>query len=248
MAGFRLRAHVCALVSVGLLALAASPALADGTDPDYPGSLLHVTTTGSDVAGKLLTIVATGTNAPSAVVPIDYGLRLFAINHKLLPEPCSQSFETEETISSDNPQASRLLTFEDLNEGLSGPFTISLPITPGAAGDLLICAYSVLVTDDAAWASTEVTIVKAGHGKPSVTARPRITRSGDQLRCSRGTWSGKPRSFTYRWLVLHKPGIAGRGPNLTLSPKLHGRTVQCAVSAKSPAGSATATSHPFKIS
>jgi hypothetical protein len=119
-----LRACVGALACAGVLALAASPALADGTDPDYPGSVLHVTTTGSDVAGKVLTIVATGTNDPSAVVPIDYGLRLFAINHKLLPGPCSQ----------------------------------------------------------------------------------------------------------------------------TLSPKLHGRTVLCAVTAKSPAGSATATSRPFKIS
>jgi hypothetical protein len=247
MALFRLRAHVCALLSVALLALAASPALADGTDPDYPGSVLHVTTTGSDIAGKLLTIVATGTNAPSSVVPIDYGLRLFAIDHKLLPEPCSQSLKTEETISSDNPQASRLPTFEDLNEGLSGPFTISLPLTPGGPGDLLICAYSVLVTDDAAWASTQVTIVKAGHGRPSVTARPRITRSGDELRCSRGTWSGKPRSFSYRWLVLQKPGTAGHGPSLKLSPKLHGRTVEWAVTAKNPAGSATATSRSFKI-
>ena len=101
------------------LALSASPALADGTDPAYPGSVLHVTTTGPLVAGKPLTIVATGTNAPFGT-PIDYGLRLFAIDHKLLPIPCAQGFSMEETISTDNPQAARLLTFENLNEGLSG--------------------------------------------------------------------------------------------------------------------------------
>jgi hypothetical protein len=115
-----LRAGLGAVLSLCAFALAASPALADGADPAYPGSTLHVTTTGPLVARQPLTIVATGTNAPFDT-PIDYGLRLFAIDHKLLTIPCAQGFSMEETIWEDNSQAGRLLTFEDLSEGLSGP-------------------------------------------------------------------------------------------------------------------------------
>jgi hypothetical protein len=215
-------------------------------DAAYPGSVLHVTTTGPLVANKPLTIVATGTNAPFGT-PIDYGLKLILIDPTILPGPCQQSFNTEDTTWENNPQAGRLLTFESLNEGLSGPFTISLPITPGGSGPLLICAYTVLVTDDAAWASTQVTIAAAAV-RPTVAKRPRVTRSGDRLTCSRGRWSGNPTSYAYEWLVVHRAGAAGRRSGLTVTSRLRGRTVQCAVTVRNSAGSATATSPPFKIS
>jgi hypothetical protein len=205
-----------------------------------------VTTTGPLVARQPLTIVATGTNAPFDT-PIDYGLRLFAIDHKLLPIPCAQGFSMEETIWEDNSQAGRLLTFEDLNEGLSGSFTISLPITLAGGGDLLICAYSVFVTDDVAWASDEVTVAASGT-KPQSSARPRVTRSGGRLRCSPGSWSGSPTSYAYRWLVSGKAGTAGRGSSLSLTRKLRGHAVACSVTASNSTGSATAKSLPFRIS
>jgi hypothetical protein len=233
---------IAALLCVCALAVAAAPARADGTDPAYPGSTLQVTTTGPLVAHQPVTIVATGTNAPFGT-PIDYGLRLFAIDHKLLPIPCAQGFSMEETIWEDNPQAGRLLTFENLNEGLSGPFTISLPITLAGGGDLLICAYSVLVTDDVAWASDEVTIAD----KPELTKRPHVTRSGGRLRCSPGGWAGSPTSYAYRWLVSGKTGTAGRGPSLTVTSKLRGHAVDCSVTASNAAGSTTAKSVPLRI-
>ena len=209
--------------------------------------MLHVTTTGPLVAGKPLTIVATGTNAPFGT-PIDYGLRLFAIDHKLLPIPCAQGFSMEETISTDNPQAARLLTFENLNEGLSGPFTISLPVTLAGPGDLLICAYSVLITDDAAWASDEATVAPATGSKPQNAKRPRVTRSGGRLRCLPGTWSGNPTSYAYRWSVTGRAGTAGRGSSLSVTRRLRGHAVACSVTAANSSGSATAKSVPFRIS
>jgi hypothetical protein len=241
---FRTLATACGCAVA--LALAGATARADGTDPAYPGSVLHVTTAGPQVAGQVLTIVASGGNAPFGT-PIDYGLRLFAIDHAQLPIPCAQSFSLEETIWENNPQAGALLTFENLNEGLSGPFDISLPITLGGPGDLLICAYTVLVTDDAAWASDELTIAPGGTEQPVVTTRPRITRSGNRLVCSHGVWAGKPASFAYRWREVHKPGAVGRRASLTVTGRLRGHTVQCAVTAKNSAGSATATSRRFKI-
>jgi len=47
----------------------------DGTDPAYPGSVVHVSVSGPLQAGKVLTITAAGTNAADNQlgVPISYG-------------------------------------------------------------------------------------------------------------------------------------------------------------------------------
>src|SRR5262249_50959223 len=144
----------------------------------------------------------------------------------------------ENTIAANNDQAVKNLTFAVLDEGASGPFTISTPvILNNGTGHLLVCAYSVYGdSDDAAWASTEVTIGPAGGwpgagGKPAVVGRPRVSRSGGRLLCSRGTWSQRPTSYRYRWIVLHKAGTAGRGSMLVVSRRLRGRSVECSVTA-----------------
>jgi len=139
----------------------AAPALGDGSAPNYPGSVLHVALARPLKAGKVLEIVATGTNAINSLgLPIDYGLEVILVDPLKLPGPCQESYNAELTDVTDNPQAGRLLTFEALNEGVSGPFKISLPFTPGGSGELVVCAYTEFVTDDAAWASTE------GHVAP----------------------------------------------------------------------------------
>ena len=240
-------ACLCALALCGL-ALEARPALADGTDPNYPGSVLHVTTSGTPVVGSELTITATGSNAPQEPFGMPYGmydLELFAVDHTLLPVDCSQSFETEDTIYTNNPQAVNFLTFGGLNEGVSGPFTIQLPVPATNAGDWLVCAYSVFIIDDAAWASTEVKIT--ANAKPAATVLPRISRSGSRLRCSPGIWSGSPTSYAYRWLVVHKAGVAGRRSSLSVTHALRGRAVECSVTATNSVGSTTATGLPFKV-
>ena len=174
-----------------------------------------------------------------------YDLELFAVDHTLLPVDCSQSFETEDTIYTNNPQAVNFLTFGGLNEGVSGPFTIQLPVPATHAGDWLVCAYSVFIIDDAAWASTEVKIT--ANAKPAATVLPRISRSGSRLRCSPGTWSGSPTSYAYRWLVVHKTGVAGRRSSLSVTHALRGRAVECSVTATNSAGNTTATSRQFAI-
>jgi hypothetical protein len=245
----RLLAAVALSISTALLS--AAPALADGTNPLYPGSVLHVSVTGSLIAGKLLTITATGTNAPdSQGVPIDYGLNLILVDPSKLPGPCFPSFNTELTEITDNPDAGRLLTFETLNEGLSGPFTIPLYFTPAGSGSLLVCAYSMFVTDDAAYASTQVRIAPPpgpGARRPVNTRRPRLTRSGNRLSCTRGSWSGRPTTYSYRWLVGGKANRPSRTATLAVSAKVRGRTVQCFVTATNSAGSATAASRPVAV-
>jgi hypothetical protein len=175
--------------------------------------VLHVTTTGTPVVGSELTLTATCANAaqePFGTPDGRYDLELFAVDHTLLPVDCAQSFETEDTIYTTNPQAVNFLTFGGLNEGQSGPFTIQLPVPATTAGDSLVCAYSVFITDDAAWASTEVKITATA--KPVASGLPRVSRSGNRLRCSPGTWSGSPTSYAYRWLVLRKAASPAADP------------------------------------
>ncbi len=223
------------------------PALADGTDPGYPGSVLHVAVSGPLGPGQVLTITGTGTNAlanPSLGVPISYGLDVFAVDASRL-SACDQS-ENAELTDVTNTGAGRLLTFESLNEGPSGPFSIPLKFTPGGPGHLLVCAYTVYVTDDAAWASTEVQIPPR-PSKPANTRLPRVTIVHNQLRCSQGTWSGNPRSFRYRWLVAHKPSRLPRRARVLLPRGLRGHRVQCVVTASSPAGASTVTSRAVTV-
>lgn len=237
-------AVLCAVA--GSLATAGS-ALADGTAPAYPGSVLHVSVSGPLTAGQVLTITGSGTNAvadPSLDVPLSYGLDVFVVNAAKLGS-CDQS-ESAELNDVTNTNAGRLLTFESLNEGPSGPFSIPVKFTPGGPGQLLVCAYSVYVTDDAAWASAEARISPA-HSKPANRRLPRVAIAHGKLGCSRGSWSGSPTSFSYRWLVAGKPSRLARRARVSLPGHLRGRRVQCAVTASNSTGRATATSRPLTV-
>jgi hypothetical protein len=241
------KAHLAAglalVVGIGVVGLLPSRAVADGTAPDYPSSVLHVSVTGPKVANRPVTIVASGSNQMTALgTPIDYGLYLFLVNPKLLPGPCATSEATEETNISNNTAAGRQLNYEQFNEGESGPFTIKVPFTPGGGGTLLVCAYSEYVTDDAAWASTEAVVT---GGAPTNTVRPKLTRHGKRLTCARGSWSGQPSAYSYRWRLNGKTSPDKQNA-LTLNSKQHGSAV-CTVTAKNASGSKSASSRPLKL-
>jgi len=80
---------------------------------------------------------------------------------------------------------------------------------------------------------------------PTSVARPKISGTplpGDRLRCSSGSWSNSPTSFTYQWERDGRPipGATGESYSVQISDRAH--TLTCAVSASNAAGSATATS------
>jgi hypothetical protein len=265
--GRALSIGAAAILGIVLALLAASPARADGTDPAYPGSVVHVSVSGPLQAGKVLTITAAGTNAADNQlgVPISYGLELIVVDPEILKGPCEVSEEKEISDITDVPNSGQLLNFSDLNEGPSGAFKITQPYEPGGFGPLLVCAYSKFVTDDAAYGSTEVRIAPAAKGKgkakgngggshsatarPKSVARPIVTRSHGRLRCSRGRWSNRPTQFTYRWkLGSGAFGSARTSSRLTLPAHSRARTVVCSVTASNAKGSARATSTPFRLS
>jgi hypothetical protein len=124
----------------------------------------------------------------------------------------------------------------------SGRFAFPVAFRPWVPGRFLVCSY----TDDGATqtmaASTLVLDVPASA--PAVVKRPGVRRSGRRLVCGRGTWSGEPTAFAYRWIV----GGRARGGGRTLAVRrLRGRRVRCSVTASNAAGSATAVSRTVRI-
>jgi len=210
-----------------------------------------------------------------------YELYLFQVDPTVGP-PCSTS-EDDEQVLSTGGHGVTAISRPNLSEGASGPFTIEVPasvpgtISPDYSGPLLICAYTTYggPFDTAAWASTTVTVTPApavgvggntgggesgtgggaSHRPPAVIVRPTVTRSGQRLLCTSGSWSGRPRSYRYRWLVLHRPGVvlhrpgvAGRARELAVTAAVRGRKVECSVTAINRGGSTTATSRPIRVS
>ena len=171
-------------------------------------------------------------------------MQLFEDNETLLPFPCYQDYGDELNTAVNNDVTVRFLTQGTVTEGDGGPFTISMPVPLYATGPLRFCAYnSDNFTDTTAWSTADITV----DAKPAAASRPRVTRSGPRLRCSPGLWSGNPASYQYRWVVVHKAGVASRKASLTVTRKLRGHKVECSVTAENSAGSATATSPPFVV-
>jgi hypothetical protein len=235
----------------------ASPALADGTAPAYPGSVVHVSVSGPLQAGKVLTITATGANTAQTALggpALDFGLDLIVVDPQILKGPCEVSEQKELTDITNVPDGGRLLNFDDLNEGSSGPFRISQPYEPAGFGPLLVCAYSKYVTDDAAYASTQVQIKPADKpapprvsprpsAPPRSLARPMVRLSHGRLTCTRGRWSNRPTQFTYRWKIGRgRFGSARTKGRVALSAHRQGKAIVCSVTASNARGSARATS------
>lgn len=83
--------------------------------------------------------------------------------------------------------------------------------------------------------------------RPGVIARPRVTRHGKLLVCSRGCWSGRPASYRYRWVVTHESRSPSRTNKLVVKRKMRGQQAECLVTATNSRGRAPATSLPIKI-
>jgi len=252
-----------------VLAWAASPALADGTNPDYPGSILHVTTAGRTVVGNTLTIIATGSNAATTnpvtgePATFDFGVQFIDVKRSIISLPCYADFSSELNLTF--RRGAYLLTPTSIPEQPeSGPFQpvrYQVPLN-GTPGQWLICAYTVNglsggdTQDDAAWASTQIDLLPrsgsttgqgSGGGKPANVVRPSVRRSGGRLQCARGSWSGHPASYRYRWTVLHASGVAGVQSSLAVTSTLRGHQVECSVTARNTLGTRTATSQPFRV-
>jgi hypothetical protein len=149
------------------------------------------------------------------------------------------------------------------NLDATGQFSNTIGWTPRYAGDWLICGYQ----DDGAGltlAAAQLTIHVSAPGstgpagptptptpggaaaKPANVKPPRVARSGGKLVCKPGRWSGAS-GYSYSWLVGHKAKKGATGSSLRVTRKLHGRKVQCSVTASGAGGNTTAVSSPLRI-
>jgi uncharacterized membrane protein (UPF0127 family) len=171
---FRVGLGVIACISA--LALAASPALADGNFPNWPGNSLHVQATGPLTPGSLLTLTATGVDDLDGLqTTFKFSVDMFLVAG-VLGVPCQTTDGAELNVLYNNPGYVDHVTIPSLIEGQSGPFSVSTFVTlNNGTGPLLVCAFTQFGgLDDVAWASTEVTI-SPGAAKPSQFSFRRVT-------------------------------------------------------------------------
>jgi hypothetical protein len=146
-----------------LLALALLPTVALGTAnakgsvfapaPAYPNSTLAIDLVGHPRAGKVVKVVVRGSNDPFEIGGqgsgeyLAYQLDAFAQNAKVLPT-CPRSF-AEELQNQVNLGISRIAY--GLPAGYYGPFQTPLQFTTARTiRDVVVCAYTRMVDDDAA--------------------------------------------------------------------------------------------------
>ena len=148
-----LLASTTALGATRELGAAASKASVYASAPAYPNSKLAIDLVGHPRAGKVVKVVVRGSNDPFEIgYPgsgdyLAYQLEAFAQNGKVLPS-CPRSF-AEALQNSINLGTARIA--QGLPEGYYGGFSTPLAFKSSRrVRDIVVCAYSRMITDDAA--------------------------------------------------------------------------------------------------
>jgi hypothetical protein len=226
-------------VGVGVIAIGttAAPAAGQGN-----GFTLSLSSAPSGTVGTPFAITGSGTD------PTDEGALYLEIDAipASFTTTCPSGYLDGSSVAA-NSGGSFVAFDQRENFDANGSFSNVNAYTAKAAGGVLFCGY----TDDGAGdtlaiASEVVNFGKPGS-KPQDTAKPHVTRAGNQLRCGRGIWTGSPKSFAYRWLVDGKVKAGATGRTLAVTHKLRGHKVQCGVKASNSGGSASALSAAFHV-
>lgn len=249
------RTSICALAATGVLGLGASagPALADSYSLDLTGPA-------TAAVGQPVVFQATGQNPPPSEWWATSWIKAGAIPASVMPScPADQS----SGIGVATGAGGDLLEIAmPPNLDPTGAFNNVIGWTPRYAGDWLICGYqddgvgytlardqlTVHVTAPSGQPGGQPTTPGGGPGaKPANVKRPRVTRSAAKLACSPGTWSNNTGGYSYGWLVNGKAKKGASARKLRVSRALHGRKVQCKVTASGAGGKTTAVSAPLRI-
>jgi hypothetical protein len=121
--------------------------------PSYPNSTLAIKLVGKPKAGKVVKVKVSGSNAPFEIGGagsgsfLAYQLDAFAQNGKVIPN-CPRSF-AEELQNEINLGVARIA--QGLPEGYYGSFATPLRFqTSRQVRNVVVCAYSRMIDDDAA--------------------------------------------------------------------------------------------------
>jgi hypothetical protein len=237
-------------------------AFAAGTTPALGATYtLNLSAPPTAVIGQPMIIQATGANPADDF--FSSWLDVDAIPTSVLSTCPSGYLNASQVASSTFAQGGENLATalrEDVDS--AGSFSMPIGYTPRTPGRFLICAY----TNDGATATlttASLTLDVQGTGtpapgpsstsplphrieRPANVKQPRVTRSGRNLVCSRGRWSGSPSRYSYRWLVNGNAKRGASGRTLRVTRKLRGRRVQCTVTASNAAGETRVASRPYR--
>jgi len=134
-----------------------------GPSPQYPESRLSISLPKKARAGSIVTVTFAGRNATfTEGAPITYQLEAFVQKRSVLPTcPASYDAEFNNYINLSGTAIARIAI--GLNEGVSGPFHFKVKYRAGNVRRIVICAYSRLITDDAAYAQLRRTLRPRRH-------------------------------------------------------------------------------------
>jgi hypothetical protein len=226
------------LATAGVAALASAP-------PSAVAATFTLTLSGPQTAvvGKPFVIQASGTD------PTDQGalyLEIDAIPTTVTTTCPSGYLSGSQLATSTGGDLVALDQRENLDA--AGNFSNPVGYTPKAQGGLLFCGYTDDGATDTLATSSMIATVQSASAKPANTRKPRVSRSRHTLICNRGSWSGSPSRYSYRWLVNAHAKKGAHGSKLPVTRQLHGgRKVQCSVTASNSAGSSTAASSPLTV-
>jgi hypothetical protein len=129
----------------------------------YPASQLSVSVSRNARANSVVTVTFSGTNAVfTQGAPVTYTLDAFVQARSALPS-CPASYGEELNNYANLAGRSIIRIATNLNEGVSGPFRFNVKYRSGTTRRIVICAYSRLITDDAAHAQLRKTLRPARH-------------------------------------------------------------------------------------
>jgi hypothetical protein len=242
----RMNARWCFLLgAIGLLWPAALPGPAGATG-SYPGETLSVAQSGPAVAGQAVNFLATGQQTDVNDYAGGFSLDVFEKNPNVDPT-CAPDYWDETNNAVTDPSELHFIVGDW--EGLGTTFSVPFKAVFDQPGPVLLCAYSTWITDTAASATLTVNVTSATPTvtKPVNQALPRVSRVHNKLRCSRGSWSNSPSSFTYRWLAGGHAVRGDKSPVVSVTRLLRGRQVRCGVIAANSAGTASALSAPVRV-
>jgi len=249
------RTVICAAVLA--LGASATPALADS-----PGYSMHLSAPATVTVGQPTVIELKGIHPPPEDWASTSWIEAGAIPASVLPA-CPADGQSGVGVAT-GANGDMLAIATALNLDQFGNYDNYLGWTPRYAGKWLICGYQddgtgfTLTRDQITVDVTNAALAGGGPGggsqgsgpgaaKPANVERPKVTRNGKKLVCSPGKWSANSSAYSYSWLVNGKARAGATGRKLFVSRRLHGRRVQCSVTASGAGGKATAVSRALRV-
>ena len=244
----------CLLAAATLVptALLTTPAGATGA---YPGETLRLVQEAAAVQGHETNWVASGQQAQVNDYAGGFNLEVFAKDTNV-DSSCSPSYLGEEQAELGD-ETHELQIVIGIWQGPGTTFSVPFKYIFPTRGKMILCAYSVYITDTAAATSLVVGVSPASSPattepvipaavKPVNTALPSISQSGKTLTCIRGSWRNAV-SFAYAWLVNGKLRPTATDETVAVMSALKGHDVICRVTAYNSVWDTPASTRSFLV-